>query len=124
MATAATKALARQLKAAGQKLHFFAAWANEQPGQLWESLAAAVAAEHAQLMQMQQHAPAGGVGVVAAGRTAHASAGVRAPAQPRIQPLPGGAGGVAPAGGAAGGAVPAAPAQQAAPSSLRLDELD
>lgn len=88
------KDLRRQLKAAAQKAHFLMAWVNEQPEELWQVLAVAVAAEQPRgvmkgqalergmpstpgmLLQPSSHLPA---------MEQHAPLAMQ---QPRIQPLP------------------------------------
>jgi hypothetical protein len=50
----AVKLLSSQLKAAGRKLRYLLAWANEAPEQLYQQLAVAAATEHQQLQGSHQ----------------------------------------------------------------------
>ena len=92
------KELRRRLVAAERKLLFFLSWANEQPGELFELLALAAAAEH------QKHAaalgsqapPAGGVAAGLAAQLGAVSLGAAAGAAGEQWAAPRGQAGPAP----------------------------
>jgi hypothetical protein len=76
--------MSSQLKAAGQKLRYLLAWANEVPEQLYQQLAVAAATEHQQLQGSNQPvvtgvvlpgASSGGTGVPGVSSVPSSSAG-------------------------------------------------